>query len=142
MATLVLQKVLKNGAARYGIPGVKTSAYFPASMFVGDAPQEISVNEPTEQVQGPDGPLTDDNGEPVVRGLIFATENTQRPRRAGTTSGVKVNAELQAAREEAKRLREESKRVLREAREAAKARRRGQAAGQPSLVDEGVEASA
>jgi hypothetical protein len=135
MARLILRKVDKHGGARYGVEGVRTSAYFPASMFNGEPPASFDVDEPSEQVQGPDGPLTNSEGEPVMRGLVFATETKASKRGDGTTSGVKVNAQMAAAREEAKRLREESKRVLREAREANKRGRKAPAAEQESLVE-------
>src|SRR5215207_2572949 len=114
--TLVLKGKQKNGGARYGLPGMRTSAYFPPTMFVSDPPEQIVVDEPGEPATGPDGqPLTNpETGEPVIRGSVFATE--------------------------AKRLREDSKRVLKEARERIKAARKGggSSAGQPSLVDEGA----
>ena len=136
--TLVRKSINKNGGSRFGLPGVRTSAYFPPTMFQGDPPESIEVEEPAQQAQGPDGPLTDANG-PVMKGTIFATETTAR--KGGTTSGVKVNAELQKAREEAKRLREQSKQVLKEARQRIK---QGRKAGGTPLVDagEGAQASA
>ena len=140
MTTLVRKgNANKSGGVRYGLPGVRASAYFPPTMFVGDPPDAITVDEPSEPATGPDGqPLLDDAGNQVMRGLVFATESTQKPR--GTTGGVRVNAELQKAREEAKRLREESKRVLKEARAAIKAKRSGKTAEQGSLVEEGAPA--
>jgi hypothetical protein len=128
----------KSGGTRFGLEGVRASAYFPPSMFVGDAPASIEVEVSGEQAQGPDGPLTDAEGVAVMKQNVFATETTQR-QRGGTTSGVRVNAELQKAREEAKRLREESKKVLKDAREKIKSSRKsGKNADQPSLVDEGA----
>lgn len=128
--------VLKNGGARYGLEGVRSSAYFPPTMFVGEPPEYIEIDEETRPVNGPDGnPLMSDSGDAVVAGTVFATRATQRPR-AGTTGGVRVNAELAKAREEAKRLREESKKVLKEARERIKSGRSTKAnATQESLVE-------
>ena len=136
--TLVLKNRQKNGGARYGLQGMRASAYFPPSMFVGDPPDSLEVNEPTNPAIGPDGqPLKDDAGNPVQKGTIFATEMKARGGAGGGGQKV-VNAELQAARQKAKELREESKRVLREARQATKGKTRGGKSSQPSLTEDGA----
>jgi hypothetical protein len=147
MATRLVRKaVTKQGGARYGIEGVRTTAFFPALMFVGEPPAEILVNEETRELTDPQGnPVKNDMGDVMTVGLVFATAATQKDRvkaAPGTKREVKASAELQAARQRAKELREQSKQVLRDARQAAKSRKGGVPAGQTALPTEGTSAAA
>jgi hypothetical protein len=142
MLTLQKRKTDKFGGVTYGVAGVSGSAYFRASMFKGEAPDTISIDEPVA-----DETYTDADGKSATRvaGTIFADINTKRERKStGAVSGraVKVNAEREQARAEAKRLREESKKVLADFREAQKAKRRGQPAGSQALPIDAPDANA
>lgn len=103
MQTLELRKVDKNGGARYGVPGVRTSIYVPSSAFNGEPPSTLEVADGS-----------------------FATES--RKPSGGRTKGI-PDPILTEARQKSKDLREQAKAALAQGRADAKAARQAKRSG-------------